>query len=91
MPKSFIYPAIPVFILTSMAWAIGASTQHLLASEFWLYVGIFLLPALAVCTCSWLVFQKVLWEKVVGGILLLPSLAVWLLSLLLVANGFKIH
>ncbi len=91
MPKSLTYTAMPVFLVTSAAWVIGLSTQRLLMSEVWLYVGIFLLPALAVCACSWLIFQNIIWRKAIGAILLLPCLAVWLLSLLLVANGFKIH
>lgn len=91
MPKSLVYTAIPVFLITTVAWTIGVLNHRFLASEFWLYVGIFLLPALAVCACSWLIFQNIIWRKAIGAILLLPCLAVWLLSLLLVANGFKIH
>jgi len=91
MPKSIPYTAIPVFLVTSFVWAVAVSRHTFLAREFWLYVGMFLLPALLVCVSSWLVFQKTLWLRIVGGILALPSLGVWGLSLLLVWIGFKIH
>jgi hypothetical protein len=59
--------------------------------EIWLYIGIYLIPALLVCGCSWLILRKQMWQRVIGVLLLLPSLGVWVLSLLLVYAGFKIH
>lgn len=56
MPKSLIYSATPVFLATTVVWIFGVSNHKFLANEIWLYVGIFLLPATAVCTCSWLIF-----------------------------------
>jgi len=91
VPKSLIYSSILVFALTGIAWVSGVSNHTFLASEFWLYVGIFLVPASAVCACTWLVFRAVLWQRILGLVLLLPALAIWAISLLLVLNGFKIH
>jgi hypothetical protein len=91
MPKSLIYSAVPVFLATTIAWIIGVSNHTFLAKEFWLYVGIFLIPGLLVCGCSWLIFHSQLWRRILGLIILVPCLAIWVLSLLLVSNGFKIH
>lgn len=91
MPKSFIYPAIPVFLATTIVWIIGVSNHVFLASEFWLYVGIFLIPAMSVCGCSWLIFQDQLWRRVTGLVIILPCFGIWALSLLLVYHGFRIH
>ncbi len=91
MPKSLIYTAIPVFLVTGIVWYIGVSNHTFLASEFWLYVGLFLVPASAVCGCAWLVSQPFLWRKAIGLVLILPCLGIWALSLLLVFNGFRVH
>jgi len=90
-PKSLIYSAIPIFLTTAIVWAIGVSSHTFLAREFWLYVGIFLVPALLVCGCLWLIFHGQLWRRVTGLILVFPCLGIWVLSLLLVYSGFKIH
>jgi hypothetical protein len=91
VPKSLIYASIAVFGLTSIIWISGVANHSFLASEFWIYVAIFLVPASAVCACIWLVFRGPLWQRIIGLILLLPSLGVWIISLLLVLNGFRIH
>lgn len=91
MPKSLIYSATPVFLATTVVWIFGVSNHKFLANEIWLYVGIFLLPATAVCTCSWLIFGDQVWRRVIRLICLLPSCGIWVLLLLLVYNGFRIH
>jgi len=35
--------------------------------------------------------HRSIWRRILGGALLIPGLAVWLASLLLVAAGFQIH
>ena len=90
MPKSLIYSAIPVFLTTSIVWVIGVSNHTFIANEIWLYVGI-LIPATSVYGCSCLVFREPLWRQAIGLVLLIPCVGVWVLSLLLVSNGFKIH
>ena len=91
MPKSLLYSAVPVFLLTGAVWVYGVSRHTFLASEIGLYVGIFLIPGAAVCTSIWLIFQKRTWVRVTGALLVVPSLALWALSLLLVSIGFRIH
>lgn len=91
MPKSLIYSAVPVMLTTSIVWLIGVSTHTFLMSEFWLYVGIFFVPAMLVCGSSWLIFLDRVALRVLGIVLMLPSLGIWVLSLLLVYGGFKIH
>ena len=91
LPKSAIYTAIPVYLTTTVVWIIGVSNHTFLASEFWLYVGIFLVPASLVCVSSWLIFHRNIWCRVAGLIMVLPAAALWVISLLLVYGGFKIH
>ncbi|TVO73521.1 hypothetical protein [Sedimenticola selenatireducens] len=91
MEKSTRYTLTAVFIVTSLVWAMGVSNHLFLVREIGLYLVLFFVPALGVCCSAWLIVQRVLWRRVVGLILLLPSVAVWALSLLLVYNGFKIH
>jgi hypothetical protein len=91
MPKSLTFAAIPVFLATSLVWIAGVSNHTFLVNEIGLYVGIFLIPATLVCVCSWLIFHEQIWRRVVGLICVLPCIGVWVLSLLLVYNGFKIH
>jgi len=91
LPKGFMYTAIPVFLTTTIVWIIGVSNHTFLAREFWLYVGIFLVPAMLVCGCSWLVFHGQRWRRAIGMIMLVPCLGIWVLSLMLVYSGFKIH
>jgi len=91
VPKSLVFSALPVFIITSIAWIYGVSRHTFLVREIPQYIGIFLVPGATVCVCSWLLFQKRTWGRVLGGLLLIPSLGLWFLSLLLVSIGFKIH
>ena len=91
VPKSVTYSAIPVFLITSVVWIIGVSNHTFLMREFWLYVGIFTIPAAFVVGSFWLISDDPPWRRILGLILLIPSLGVWGLSLLLVYIGFKIH
>ncbi|UCH47398.1 MAG: hypothetical protein JSU95_15160 [Betaproteobacteria bacterium] len=91
LPRSLIYSVPPVFVVTGIVWIYGVSRHTFLASEIGIYVSIFLIPAAAVCACVWLIFQKRIWGRVIGLLLVLPSCAIWAVSLLLVANGFRIH
>jgi len=91
VPRSLSYSAIPVFLITGVVWGIAVSKHTFYAREFWLYVGIFTIPAAFVCGSCWMIFSRQIWRRIVGLVLVIPSLAVWLLSLLLVSVGFKIH
>ena len=76
IPKSVLIAAVPVFAVTSVVWIIGVTNHTFLAREIWLYIGIFLLPALLVCGCVWMIFQERVWLRVVGVILALPGLGI---------------
>lgn len=91
VPRSVLITAIVVLLVTSIAWIVGVSSHRFLWREFWLYVGIFLLPALMVIGSAWMIVQERLWLRVLGFIGALPSIAIWGISLLLVWAGFKIH
>ena len=91
MPKGPIYTAILVFLTTAVVWIVGVSSHTFLVREFWLYAGFFLIPATLVCGCSWLIFHGQRWRRAIGMIMLVPCLGIWILSLMLVYSGFKIH
>ncbi|MBT8114030.1 MAG: hypothetical protein KJP04_01525 [Arenicella sp.] len=92
MPKSIIYPAIPVFLVTSVVWIYGVSNHLFLAKEIPQYIAIFVVPGAFICCACWLMFARpVWWRRIAGVAILLPSLVVWIISLILVFNGFKIH
>ncbi|MCW8889042.1 MAG: hypothetical protein OQL20_00095 [Sedimenticola sp.] len=91
MPNSLTFSLVPVFAITSITWAIGVSNHRFLLNEIGIYLLLFFLPALVVCGSVWMIFQPVLWRRMVGVIIALPAVALWVLSLLLVFNGFKIH
>lgn len=90
-PRGLIFFASFVFLTTTLVWIYGVSNHRFLMSEFWLYVGIYLIPALLVCGCVWLIFRKQTWQRATGVVLLLPALGIWVISLVLVFAGFKIH
>lgn len=90
-PKKAGYVAAVVYLVTAVVWTIGVTNHRFLWSEFWIYVGIFLLPGGLVCLSAWLIFMERLWARFVGIVLVLPALALWVVSLLLVYAGFRIH
>ena len=91
LPKSLVFSVPAVFLVTGIVWIYGVSRHTFLASEIGIYVGMFLIPGAAVCTSFWLIFQKRTWLRVTGALLIVPCLALWALSLLLVSIGFRIH
>lgn len=91
MRKVLRFTALAVFAVTTVVWAYALTQHRFLMREFWLYVGIFMIPGLAICFSVWLLMLKKWWWKLSGAILLIGSLGVWVLSLLLVWVGFKIH
>ncbi|MDX1556540.1 MAG: hypothetical protein R3212_10980 [Xanthomonadales bacterium] len=91
MPRALKYTALIVFGITAVVWAYALTQHRFLMREFWLYVGIFMIPGLAICFSLWLLMLKKWWWKLIGFVLLIGSVGVWVLSLLLVWVGFKIH
>ena len=91
MTKAIKRTALVVFTISTGVW-VYALTQHtFLMREVWLYVGIFLVPGLAICLSLWLMKLKGWGWKLIGTIFMIASLFVWGASLLLVSGGFKIH
>ncbi len=91
MRKPLAITALIVFGITAGVWAYALTQHRFLMKEFWIYVGIFLVPGLAILISLWLLLLKKWWWKLTGLVLLVASLGVWSLSLLLVSVGFKIH
>ena len=91
VPRSLVYTVVTVFSITSAVWIYGVTHHRFLASEIGIYIGIFLIPGAAVCTSIWLLLRKRPWNRIAGAILLIPGLGIWVLSLMLVSVGFRIH
>jgi len=65
--------AIVVFSVTTAVW-VYALTQHtFLLKEFWIYVGIFLVPGIAVCLSLWLMRLRKWWWKLIGTIFMIAT------------------
>lgn len=91
MPKSVIYTAVPVFLVTAVVWIAGLWDYTFYPRDFWFYVVIFLLPGGLVVLSAWLIFIDRIWTRVLGAVLVLPSLGIWILSLMLAYGEFRIH
>ncbi len=91
MPRTCRYIALTLFVVTSAVWLYCWFNYRLLAREIWVYLFLYLVPAGLVWGSAWVMLHRSNWRRILGGALLIPSLAVWLASLLLVAAGFRIH
>lgn len=85
---------------------VAAATPILISTYFWLsyylpikvsqfyhmsYFGFALLPAVLVSALILLAGLQRTWLRIICGILAVPGLLLWLLSVSVVANNFKIH
>ena len=91
MSRPFKVATGTVLLITAAVWTLGIARNTFLAREIGFYAVLFLVPAGALCSSVWLAFQGPLWRRIVGWVAIVPTFAVWALSLLLVYGGFKIH
>ncbi len=91
MSRLTVFAAVTILAVTGAIWLYGVSHHRFVPGEFWLYALIFLLPAGLVYTSLWILLHREFWRITVGILCMIPSLVLWLGSLVLVANGFKIH
>ena len=85
------YSALFMLLVTTAIWVFALFQHTFIFNEIWLYLAMFLGPVLLILFSEWLVLQKSSWLKFFGVILLIAGVIVWLLSLMLVVVGFKIH
>lgn len=55
------------------------------------YFGFTLLPAILLSILLLVTLSRPRWVKVISGILIIPGLLLWILSVMVVSNDFKIH
>ena len=91
MSKPLKYSAVLILVITSAVWIYGLTNHRFLLNEFWLYVLIFSVPAGLMCFSLWVLLHHAIWRVVLGIVILIPSLGLWIISLLLVSIGFRIH
>jgi hypothetical protein len=90
-PKLIRNSALFLLLVTTAFWVFALFQHNFKIDEIWLYLAMFFAPVLLILFSEWLVLQKSKWLKFFGVILLIASAIVWLLSLMLVVVGFKIH
>jgi len=83
--------AAGIYLITAIVWTAGLYDEKLYARDFWFYVVLFLVPGGLVLLSVWLIFIDRVWTRVLGVLLVLPSLGIWILSLLLAYGEFRIH
>ena len=91
MPRSLTCSTLAVFLVTAVVWIAGLWDYTFYTRDFWFYVVLFRVPGGLVCISAWLIFMDRIWARVLGVLLVLPSLAIWVLSLLLAYGKFRIH
>ena len=80
-----------IYVTTAVVWIAGLWDYTFYARDFWFHVVLFLVPGGLVAGSIWLIFRECTWVRVLGAVLALPSLATWILSLLLAYGEFRIH
>ena len=91
MSSTFLKISLAVFFVTYAVWFYSFVVHTFHMRDFWFYVFFFFVPGGILCGSIWLSLHHQIWVRVIGLIALLPTGAVWLLSLLLVYGDFKIH
>jgi len=91
MSKTIKYSAVILFVVTSATWVFALFKHTFLMRELGLYVMIFLIPIVLVLISEWVMNHRNVWRRFVGVLLLIPSLGIWVVALMLVSVGFKIH
>lgn len=91
MSPTIKYSAVIIFAINTGVWIYGLSKHRFLFNEIWLYLAIFLVPGLVILGSMWLMGKPPTWRRVLGFLIFLAGMVVWLVSLLLVYGGFKIH
>ena len=80
-----------IYVTTAVVWIAGLWDYTFYARDFWFHVVLFLVPAALVAGSAWLIFRECIWVRVLGAVLALPSLGIWIVSLLLAYGEFRIH
>ncbi len=91
MLRSSLYSAAVVYAITAIVWAWSLWDHTFYAGDFWFYVAIFLVPGGLVILSASLLLAYPVWIRILGALLALPSLGIWILSLMLAHSEFRIH
>lgn len=85
--------SLAIFGITLIVWVHSFVTLNIPihTNEVALLGLIFVVPAAWVSAAIWVMLDARLWRQLLGVLLLLPGVAIWVLSLMLVSVGFKIH
>ena len=79
--------------MSCVAWVYGFVTvgHGYYWRDLWFHLILYAIPITLVALSIWIAVHPALWRKLLGGVLLIPSVLIWSLYLLLAAGGFKIH
>lgn len=91
MRRPTLVLAFLVFATTTILWTryfVGVSVVQ----DYHLMYAVFaFVPALLFCLCLAMLSIRPLWVAWAGGILSLPTGALWILSIMLILSDYKIH
>lgn len=87
------FATVAIFGITAAVWVYSFSALNIpvRADEIAIFVLLFVVPAGLVSGATWIMLDVHWWRILLGILVLLPSIAIWVLSLMLVSAGFKIH
>ena len=91
MRRRVVLVAAALYMVTAIVWIAGLWDYTFYARDFWFHVVLFLVPAALVVGSAWLILMERIWVRALGAVLALPSLGIWVLSLLLAYSEFRIH
>jgi hypothetical protein len=80
-------------VISALAWVYGylEHSYRYRWSDFWFLVVLYFIPVMLLMLSSLVTFHQLLWRKLLGIVLFLPSIVIWVLYLLLAVSSFKLH
>jgi len=91
MRKLPLILALLAFATTTILWTWYFIGVKVVQDYHLMYALFAFVPALLFCLCLAMLSLRRSWVAWVGGILSVPVGAVWILSILLILSGYKIH
>lgn len=85
--------AFVIFGATAILWGwnVFRSFRRLTAADFWFLLLLLVIPSGLVVFSLWVMIDRAWWRRVVGALILLPALAIWILTMMFAHAGFRIH
>lgn len=88
-----LHATLAIFGITTLVWihAFATINIRMRIDEIAALALVFVVPAGLVSAAIWILLDARWWRRLLGIVLLLPSVIIWGLSLMLANAGFRIH